>query len=323
MEEFVISNKNGWNLSLRRVRPDGERRGRPALLIPGYGMNSFIFGFHPTGPSLMEHLASRGIDTFTIDLRGMGKSERIGGNPSYGLAELCIADVGAGIQAVLDRTGADKVDLIGCSLGAALSFGHLACVPDAKVGSLVSLAGVVTWKKVHPLVRAAFYSKELAGRVPFKNTRQTARFLLPMLAKLTPGLLSIYLNPQSTDLSRADEMVQTVEDPVPQINREISEWIARRDLLIRDVNVSAALAQMTYPYLCVVAEGDGVVPKETARAPYDEIGSLTKELCMVGGPGDPIAHGDLFLCKDAQSRVYEPVADFLLRAHAEDERPAS
>jgi len=316
VEEFVVPNKNGWNLSLRRIAPVGPARGRPALLIPGYGMNSFIFGFHPTGPSFMEHLASCGIDTFTIDLRGMGKSERIGGNPSYGLAELCIADVGAAIQAVLDRTGADSVDLIGCSLGAALSFGHLACVPDAKVGSVVSLAGVVTWKKVHPIVRAAFYSKELAGRVPFKNTRKTARVLLPMLAKLTPSLLSIYLNPKSTDISRAAEMVQTVEDPVPQINREISEWIARRDLLIRDVNVSATLARMTYPFLCVVAEGDGVVPKETARAMYDDIGSSTRELCIVGGPGDPIAHADLFLCKDAQTRVYQPVADFLLRAYA-------
>lgn len=315
MEEFFASNRNGWNLSLRRMRPKGETRGRPALLIPGYGMNSFIFGFHPTGPSLIEHLASRGIDTFTIDLRGMGKSERVGGAQSYGLAELCIADVGAGIQAVLDKTGADKVDLIGCSLGAALSFGHLACVPDAKVATVVSLAGVVTWKKVHPLVRAAFYSKGLAGRVPFKNTRKAAGLLLPVIAKVAPSLLSIYLNPASTDVSRASEMVQTVEDPVPQINREISEWIARRDLLIRDVNVSSALASMNYPYLCVVAEGDGVVPKETARAMYDEIGSAEKELCIVGGPGDPIAHADLFLCKDAQTRVYQPVAEFLLKNH--------
>jgi pimeloyl-ACP methyl ester carboxylesterase len=319
VESFYVENKNGWRLHMRRApaatgaQGDGVRP-RPALLVPGYGMNSFIFGFHPRGPSLMDHLASRGIDAYTIDLRGMGESARVGGSQSYGLAELAIADVGAGITAVRERTGSERVDLIGCSLGAALAFAHVACVPDAPIGSIVSLAGVVTWKKVHPLVKAAFFSPELAGRVPFKNTRKTARLLLPILAKVSPRLLGIYINEKSTDLSYADEMVKTVEDPVPQINREISEWMRRKDLVVRGINVSRALRDMKHPFLCVAGDGDGVVPKETCAATYEAIGSTMKEMIVVGGHEDPIAHGDLFLCNGAQERVYEPVASFLLRA---------
>jgi pimeloyl-ACP methyl ester carboxylesterase len=325
VESFYVENKNGWRLHMRRAPApptlaEGGVAPRPALLVPGYGMNSFIFGFHPRGPSLMEHLASRGIDAYTIDLRGQGESARVGGSESYGLAEMSIADVGAGIAAVRERTGSERIDLIGCSLGCALAFAHIACVPDAPIGSIVSLAGVVTWKKVHPLVKAAFFSPELAARVPFKNTRKTVRTLLPILSRVTPKLLGIYINAKSTDLSYADEMVKTVEDPVPQINREIAEWMKRKDLVVRGVNVSRALRDMKHPFLCVAGDGDGVVPKETCAATYEAIGSSLKEMLVVGGHEDPIAHGDLFLCNGAQERVYEPVAAFLIRALAEERR---
>ncbi len=316
VDRFLVDNRAGWRLALTRHRPTRAPKGRPVLIVPGYGMNSFIFSFHPTGPSMVECLAARGLETWTVDLRGQGRSIRARGNHRYGLGDLAVEDIGAAIAHALAHTstGAAKIDLVGCSLGAALAFAHVAIAPGAPVHALVSMAGLVTWREAHPLVRLAFGSRRLAGLMRMKNTRRVARLALPLVSKVAPSLLSIYLNERSTDLSQVARMVQTVEDPHPIINREIAEWIRRGDLVVRGVNVSARLPDLTHPFLCVVANDDGIVLPATARHTFDAIGSAHKEILFVGDADMPIGHADLFLCKGAQPRVFAPIADFLLEA---------
>jgi esterase/lipase len=69
---------------------------------------------------------------------------------------------------------------------------------------------------------------------------------------------------------------------------------------------------MTYPFLCVIANNDGIVPPETAKHPYDSIGSTDKELLGVGDAVRPIAHADLFLSTGAQESVFKVITTFLL-----------
>ncbi len=314
VRHFLVDNRAGWRLSVARYREGSTPRGRPVLIVPGYGMNSFIFGFHPKGPSLVESLAARGLEVWTIDLRGQGRSIRARGTRRYGLAELAIDDLGAAIGHVLAHTdtASPRLDLVGCSLGTALSFAHVACIPGAPVHALVSMAGLVTWKDAHPAVRMAFASPRLAGMLRVRNTRRLARVALPVVARVAPSLLSFYLNHRSTDLTQSAKMVQTVEDPHPVINREIAEWLRRGDLVIRGVNVSARLKDLRHPFLCVVANHDGIVMPATARHTFETIGSARKELLLVGDDDLPVAHADLFLCNGAQERVFEPLGDFLL-----------
>lgn len=316
LEHYLVDNHAGWRLSLSRLTPagDGAPGSRPVLIVPGYGMNSYIFGFHPRGPSMIDCLSARGLEVWTVDLRGQGRSIRARGNNRYGLADLAIEDLGTAIAHVLahTKTGATSVDIVGCSLGTALAFAHVAAVPSAPVHALVSMAGLVTWRAAHPLVRFAFGSPRLVGLMRIRNTRRLARFALPLLTKVAPSLLSVYLNEGSTDLTQASKLVQTVEDPHPVINREIAEWIKRGDLVVRGVNVSRKLPELTHPFFCIVANDDGIVLPETSRHTYDVIGSETKRLLVVGDPEQPIAHADLFLFTGAQERVFAPLADFLL-----------
>lgn len=310
-----VPNGAGHELGLKRVALAGRPRGRPALLVPGYGMNSFIFGFHPSGPSMEEHLARAGVEVFSVDLRGQGRSRRgPGAKDGWGMAELGVDDLGCAVGAVreLTRGGASAVDLVGVSLGTSFVFSYLACTPAAPVGSVVSMGGLVTWVKVHPVIRAAFASPALAGAVRVRGARRLAGRLLPALARRAPWALSVYIHAKSTDLSRADVMVQTVEDPLPKVNRQIAEWIRARELVVRGVNVSRAVPAMRHPLLCFVAREDGIVPPETARWPYEAIGSTDKVLALVGDAATPIAHADLFVSRISHERVFEPLARFLV-----------
>jgi pimeloyl-ACP methyl ester carboxylesterase len=314
VDRFLVDNRVGWRLSVARHVDREKPTGRPVIVIPGYGMNSFIFGFHPKGPSMVEVLAARGLEVWTVDLRGQGRTIRARGHSRYGMADLAIDDIGATIAHVRANTTttSDKVDLVGCSLGTALAFAHVACVPDAPVHALVSMAGLVTWRQTHPLVRIAFGSPRLAGIMRMRNTRRVARLALPVVTKIAPSLISVYLNERSTDLSQAAKLVQTVEDPHPVMNREIAEWMKRGDLVVRGVNVSQRLPALKHPFFCVVGNDDGIVLPATSRHTYDMIGSERKEILFVGDADLPIGHADLFLCTGAQERVFAPVADFLL-----------
>ncbi len=311
---------DGWSLGLRRTthrrpQPLGDAPTRPVLIVPGYGMNSFIFGFHPRGRSLEAHLAWRGHEVWSVDLRGQGRSRRRGGpGAPFGLESLALTDVPAAVDRVLARsaTGAPRVDLVGCSLGTAIVLGYAVHNPAAPVGSIVSFGGPLRWERVHPLVSVAFKSPRLAGALPFRGTRALAKALVPVLSKV-PSLLGIYMNPASSDLSRLDEMIQTVEDPVPRINREIAEWIARRDLVLAGRNVTEGVADLPHPLLCVVALDDGIVPPETALSPHRASRAAVREVLEVGGRGTPIAHADLFLANDTHETTFDPLARWLGR----------
>jgi alpha-beta hydrolase superfamily lysophospholipase len=280
-------------------------------------MNSFIFYFHPEGVSLVDLLASRGIEVWTVDLRGQGATVAMSGRPPerYGLADLAGPDLQTAIRYVIDETrcdGAADIDVLGASLGASIVLSHLALHPGAPISRIVTLGGLVTWVDVPPMLKLLFCSPWLMGRIHFYGTRTMAGVALPLLGRYAPGLLSVYLHTSSTDIRQARTMVRTVDDPNPHINREIAEWIANRELWVDGVNVSRALHAMRNPILCVIALQDGIVPPRTSRALFNEIGSERKALLEVGSAETPIAHADLFLANGAQKRVFSKVADFLM-----------
>lgn len=286
---------------------------RPVLIVPGYGMNSFIFSFHPGGTSLEGYLAEHGFEVWRVDLRDQGDTERTTGSSNFSLADLAVTDVGVAINKVLEatRTGTDRVDIIGCSLGGALMFLHAALNPKHHMASLVAMGSPTRWEKVNPLVKLAFRSSTLAGLLPVRGTRRVAEIALPLLARHTPWLLSVYMNPEITDVGAASELVRTVEDPNRHINRELARWIKGRDLIVQGVNLSESLARVQNPFLCVVANGDGVVPRETASYAFSRVASKSKMLLEVGTETIAMAHADLFVSREAHDRVFAPLTAWL------------
>jgi pimeloyl-ACP methyl ester carboxylesterase len=322
--EHRIPNGDGWELSLFQTWSE-ERlvAGRnPVLIVPGYGMNSFIFSYHPNGLSLEGYLVEAGFEVWRADLRAQGGSRPLAPASSgrardalerFGLEDLALTDLGAAIDAVLARarTGGARVDLIGASLGGTLLFLHAVLGGEEKLGSLVALGSPVRWVKIHPALRLAFASPMLVGLVRFRGTRRLAEIALPLLARHTPWLISIYMTPSITDVSAAREMVKTVEDPNRFVNRQIARWIRDRDLVVDGRNVTEGLSRVTRPLLCVVADGDGIVPRETAEYPVKHVSSAVRRVLAVDGDQVSLAHADMFVSNEAHRRVFEPLARWL------------
>src|SRR5690606_35139966 len=120
--DHFASTDDGWRLHLRRtVAPSRlDRARRPVVIVPGYGMNGFIFGYHPAGTSLSRHLARGGLEVWVANLRGQGESRPASPEaPPPSLRRYAETDLRAAIDAVLahTETRADRVDVIGASLG--------------------------------------------------------------------------------------------------------------------------------------------------------------------------------------------------------------
>lgn len=318
--ELTATTADGWSLPLKRTidpsRLDPARR--PLLIVPGYGMNGFIFGFHPRGTSLERFLAEAGLEVWTADLRGQGRARAVEpGAEGPSLRRYAERDVSAAIDTVLARTAsrADRVDVLGASLGGSITFAHLALSAERshRVASVVAVGSPLRWEEVPPILRVPFASTRLAGALRVSGARALAGRVLP-LVRHAPGLLGMYMNVAHVDLDAAAELVRTVEDPHPRVNRDIALWLRARDMVLRGVNVTDALRRETGPLLLVLANRDGIVPERVARSAARAWGGSDVTELRIGTPDDWYAHADLFVGHESPERVFAPIADWL-RAH--------
>lgn len=310
-----VPNGCGWQLELKQcLRPkELNRRRNPVAIIPGYGMNSFIFGYHPSGLSMEGYLRERGLEVWSVNLRGQGGSRRKGGGERYDLQDLATEDLRKALDYIATRSesATGKVDLIGCSLGGTLAYIYAALVPRNRAGSLVAIGSPLRWEKVHPLLKVGFFSPRLVGKIPFCGTREITKILFPVV--LRSPLLKIYLHKEMVDLRHKEMLLQTVENPNRFINRQIAEWIGTKDLILDGKNLTRAMRKVKTPLLCVLANSDGIVPPMTALSAHEVVGSRIKETLVVGTDRLRFAHADLFVSHHAHEMVFRPIADWLLK----------
>jgi hypothetical protein len=180
---------------------------------------------------------------------------------------------------------------------------------------MVAMGAPLRWDEINPVLKLAFSVPELLGRIPMAGTQRMARTLFPIAAKF-PFILKAYLHPEIVDISAAAELTRTVEDPNPGLNRQIGYWIRHKDLILDGVNVTLALADKTNPLLCIVANGDGIVPAETALSGIRAMSSGVRDVMTIGDDAQAYAHADLFVSNHADKKIFIPMAEWLLAQQA-------
>ncbi len=320
-----VPNGEGWLLALKQTYdPEALERGwKPVAIVPGYGMNAFIFGYHPTGKSMEQYWAERGLEVWSLNLRDQGGSKRVGGKRRYGFYEAGVIDLGCAFQHILrnTETEADRLDAVGCSIGGTYLYVHLALGgKTCSLGSIVTMGSPLRWVRVHPAMKALWSSPRIAGMLSVRGVRPLARVVMP-LASRVPRLLEVYLHPEIVEISKMKEISRTLENPNPQLNREISFWLRQKDLHVKGVNITEALADVDNPLLCVLSNADGVVPEPTVLSVMEAIGSSDKEVLRVGTEEIPVAHADMFVSRISQAWIFEPLARWLIDRNRPAESP--
>lgn len=305
-----------WRLDVTRYwDPDNlDRSRRPVAMVPGYAMNAYILGYHPTGRSMVGYLVDRGFEVWTANLRGQGGASRYRGDDEYGFRDIALADLPTVRDLIVEETDSerDRFDAIGCSIGISYLYAYMAHHPGSHgIDSVVAIGGPLRWEQVHPAVRLVFASPTVAGALPSAGTRLMARFAIPLVKRLPP-IASIYMNVHQIELERVDDLVKTIDDPHPKLNREIARWIRHGDMVVAGVDVTRAMRQIETRTLCILANHDGVVPAASVLSIRDAIGTDDVSVLRIGDDENWFAHADLFISEPAEERVFVPLADWLM-----------
>lgn len=319
IEDHTVRTHDGWTLTLHRgisTTPPAAP-GRPVVFVPGYGMNGYIFRYHPSAPSFMEALLEAGLDPWSVDLRGSSTSQRSARGPrGVRLADQAFVDLPVVLDHVCRTTGFEQVDAIGCSLGGSLLYAYGAGLPSHRLRRLVTMGTPLRWTP-SAMTRAVTLLGPTVGRIPMVGTRRLSRFALPIAANLVPSALSIYLNPRITRTRPAHLLTRTVEDPIGDINREVARWMRAGDLVLDGMDVTRALGSFRAPLLVIVGSGDGICPRDAALAALEHTGGPVESLEIHHPDGEPVGHADLFISDIAPSTVFPEVARWLKADRAE------
>ncbi|MFG2431305.1 alpha/beta fold hydrolase [Streptomyces sp. NPDC048590] len=152
---------DGLTLRYRFWSRDPEPALPPVVLLHGFAADARM---NWEGPGIVEALVARGRRVYAMDARGHGESDRPHDDTLYG-ESLMARDV----SLLIDRIGADEVDVAGYSMGAVVAL--LATARDSRVSRLVAggvgagaveVGGLDTRVMPPELVSAALTAKDAA-----------------------------------------------------------------------------------------------------------------------------------------------------------------
>jgi pimeloyl-ACP methyl ester carboxylesterase len=251
-------------LYLVRARPETATAKRPALLLHGSTLpGSLAYTIPFGGRSWLGDLAARGIDGWTLDVRGYGRSwlpVDDGERPCTPVADTAqaVADVAIAIDFIKRQTGADAVDLIGWSWGATVAAAYAA--NGGEIGRMVLHAPQWLRDTPSPMVNAQSLNE------PYRAV-DTGIFVERWLDRVDPASREIMQGWRAMF-----ENALAAEAPIRVPNgsaRDIAtQWMAGKP--------AYDPGAITAPTLVVVGAADTDTPPALARAVFDRLGSVEK-----------------------------------------------
>ncbi len=290
--------------------------GTPLLLMHGFGQNRYAW--HLSGRSFSNYLASRGYDVYNLDLRGHGRSRRLGSRRTPSIDQYVREDVPAAVSEVRSLSGRSDVYIVGHSLGALIA---TAAAPNFRepLGGLVLIGVPYRFASGSPVLKLFSRSVDamasrgwLAGRragVPVWSVGKLLRFQrmlwdtrwVPMpIRAWSPGsferrLLDEWLA-RSFDMASLGTLLQMVAVAMTGTFRSADGV----------VDYHARFEALDLPLLVLAGERDLLAPPTSVRPAYDRSRARDRTYRVF-----ELGHGDLLLGHAAVHSVWPTVAHWL------------
>ena len=268
---------------LWRYRSDRVTVGTPVLVVMSLVSRSYVLDLSP-GTSFVQALRDEGFDPYMLDW-GVPDELDAGNGLSTYVDEL----LPAAIEAVLETSGADEVNVIGYCFGGVLSLLLGAAHPDLPVASLVTMATPVDFTEMGMFGRMFDEGRldpddilDETGNVPPEVIRNAFRVLKPT-ADLTQYAVLWEKLWDDKQMQAFQVMGQWTRDHIPFPGRAFRDTVEiMRDGSFMEDRVRLdgrllAMTDLTWPLLNVVAAKDHIVPSAAALPVCDLVGSARAE----------------------------------------------
>ncbi|HEY5858365.1 MAG TPA: alpha/beta fold hydrolase [Aldersonia sp.] len=299
---------------LWHYRSEGPRVSPPLLIVFSLVSRSYALDLSP-GNSFVERLLDAGFDVYLLDW-GV-PDERDAANEFTDYVDDYIP---AAIRRVQQVSGAETINLLGYCFGGVLTLLHAAHHPDSPLRSLTVMATPVDFTAIGPHARVAGGERELDavlddnGNIPASIILQGFRSLRPT-AEVT-RYVDLWEKLWNDDYVAAYQaMAGWATDHVPfpgALARQSLRMLLHDNAMMTDRLVVGGdrvhLADITVPFLTVLAARDHIVPEPASAPLIDLVGSQDKhELRLDAG------HIGLVVGKTAAKTTVPTVLEFLQR----------
>src|SRR5262245_23867097 len=309
-ETFMIPSQHaGITVHVRNKHTGAERYAPERIVLFVHGAtfpSETMFDIDLPGGSWMEHAAKRGFDTYSVDIRGYGRSTRPAAmsqppadNPPFAGADDAVRDIGAAVDYILKRRGVQRISLVGWSMGTTF-MGKYASLNPGKVEKLVLYAPV--WHE--PSLKAPPYSG--AWRA---GTKEAIRGFA------AAGIPKDRVE-QVSPTEWYDKWWQANLATDPEGAKRTPPVIRAPNGVMRDLNESWAKGNPTYDAaairartLLVVGEWDVITPPEQGLALFKRLTGARERRVVVLSEGSHcigIEKNRMSLIREVQGFLEEP-----------------
>jgi polyhydroxyalkanoate synthase len=317
---FTCTTRDEHTLVLWRYSADGgdaPPRTHPVLMCHGFASNRFTFDLNDR-VSVAHYMARRGWDTWVVELRGSGKSKKMGPSGAANTS-WCFDDHIEDMRAFVEKVHAvagKPVHVVGHGMGAMLAQCAAAggvCTEAHMVRSGVSLAGSFVmpesdWKEflwLWPLVQTC----------PTIDPDFIKDVLAPMSFRVSTPWDQLFVHHNNVDPAVAREVFLKNWEPIPvSLIAQLRSAVDARGLRSADGASLYAdqLGAITVPMLMLAGSKDQQCPPASMRAAAARVaGSTFQCFGAPHGQKHDYGHFDLLVGLHAHEEVWTVVSDFL------------
>jgi polyhydroxyalkanoate synthase len=273
-------------LRVLRYESDVEKQFRTPLLVVFALVNRpYILDLRP-GKSVVRHFLSRGFDVYNVDW----------GVPADGDRHLDLHDyiekyLAHAVDAVLDYTGTEQLNILGYCMGGTMSAMYTALHPE-QVKNLIMLAAPVDWSDRDNLLSVWTNEKyfdvdrviEVFGNMP-AVWLQASFLMLKPVSNLIEKYFSFYENMEDEKFLEDFFAMETwLNDNIPvagEMFRQFVKYCFQRNQLIQgELRVGRRrvdLKNVTCPVLTLTATNDHLVPCGQSLPFNEAVGSTDRK----------------------------------------------
>jgi len=318
-EVHFARTEDGYEVALYRYRPENLVSGRePVIVCHGLGSNRFSFDPGPL-PSLARYLKAKGLDVWTLDLRGRGLSSRPdrdrGGRLKWGWTfdHYVKYDLPAAIRLVRRETGYPQVNWIGHSMGGMVMYAYLQTQDVSLIKSATALGSPATFvnnkigKPIGRLLGPLFLQR--FHRLHLKPTARALAlfgYFLPLGRFGTPRNLYPWFG------------TLAAESPSTGVLGQFHDWVTNSTFRSADhsYRYDEGFPKIKTPFMVISASGDFIASPSDVRYGIDNMTGPDRKYAFFSkkdGNLENYDHMTMLVSQSAAIEIYPVIHDWLMK----------
>jgi polyhydroxyalkanoate synthase len=318
-ETHMLITPDLWRVRLCRYK-NKTGPGEPVLLCHGFISNQFNWTL-PDNEAVVDYLAERGYDCWTIDLRG-----NLSSIPPFGrtydeptMDDYLLKDLAAAVDFIRKTTGSPQVHWIGHSMGGMLFYAYDAAFGGGKIASATTLGSPFSFDDITVHNPGHFlFIRRAIGRLAFRGAM---RLLISVFVFLRPRITLVPVRFSNLHKSFFDPetFYKAADTPPIKVAENLAGAAITKAWKLKggEIDVFGSMNSLHAPLFAIFGADDPLTPPRTVESFHEKVCAPDKKMLLLSkenGFADDYSHLDLVFGKEAPAEVFKPIAEWL-QAH--------